>query len=524
MPPAPVTYRLDDTAAGRRILETAAKQFAHHRRSGAMGSTTYYDTFDWRIFNKQSHLKAQFDGRVRVLAWVRDDGSEIRRAPISETPGFAWDLPKSGLQRELAGLLQMRRLLPLFTIESQKETVRILDGRDKTVATLQLESSRVHPAGGNRATSSLPAILTALPVRGYDRDFEALLSALEGQDLDQLDHDLFTLAATAAGLAPGSYSKQLDLHLEPTLRSDDALRMVLKRLFQVMLQNERGLRENIDSEFLHDFRVAVRKTRSALTQVKGVLPPEKVAHFKKEFSWLGQITGPTRDLDVYLLKMPKYRASVPAALRADLDPLDDFLVRHQEIEHGELVQFLNTYRFESLMSSWNEFLEQPLQDQTDRPEADTPILDLASRRIWRSSRRVLMKGKAIEPETEAEALHRLRIECKKLRYLLEFFSSLYSEDEILQLINALKRLQDNLGDFNDLEVQQGTLKQFAQTMLGEKVGTASTLMAMGRLVERLEQQQAEERVTFHRRFDQFSNRKNRRRIKALFKPAESPVA
>ena len=150
--------------------------------------------------------------------------------------------------------------------------------------------------------------------------------------------------------------------------------------------------------------------------------------------------------------MPKYRASVPAALRADLDPLDDFLVRHQEIEHGELVQFLNTYRFESLMSSWNEFLEQPLQDQTDRPEADTPILDLASRRIWRSSRRVLKKGKAIEPETEAEALHRLRIECKKLRYLLEFFSSLYSEDEILQLINALKRLQDNLGDFNDLEV------------------------------------------------------------------------
>lgn len=524
MPPAPVTYRLEDTAAGRRVLELTARHFPHHRRSGEMCSTTYFDTFDWRVFNQKTVLIAHFDGRARVLKWVREDGSEIQRTPLSHPPGFARDLPEGGLRTELVDLLQMRRLLPLFTIESQREAIRILDGREKTVAAVDLESSRVHPAGGNRPTASLPTVLTAKPVRGYEKDFEALLRALEGQGLERLEHDLFALAASTAGLKPGSYSRKLDLHLEPDQRSDEALKVVLKRLFEVMLQNERGLRENIDSEFLHDFRVAVRRTRSALTQLKGVLPANKVAYFKKEFSWLGQITGPTRDLDVYLLKMPGYRASVPEALRGDLDPLDEFLVCHQEIEHGELVQFMNTHRFESLMSSWNEFLEQPLTEDTDRPEAATPILDLASRRIWHSSRKVLKKGRAIEPGTPAEALHRLRIECKKLRYLLEFFRSLYPDKEMLLLINALKRLQDNLGDFNDLEVQQATLKQFAQSMLAEKVGTATSLMAMGRLVERLEQQQVKERQTFHRRFDQFSSRKNRQRFKALFKPAETSAA
>jgi hypothetical protein len=53
-------------------------------------------------------------------------------------------------------------------------------------------------------------------------------------------------------------------------------------------------------------------------------------------------------------------------------------------------------------------------------------------------------------------------------------------------------------------------------MLAEKIGTANSLMAMGRLVERLEERQVEERKTFHRRFDRFSSRKNRQRFKKLF--------
>jgi len=520
MPPAPVSYRLDDTAAGRRVLEIAARRFAHDRQTIESRSSTYYDTFDWRIFRQDSVLKAQFDGRSRVLYWTRNDGAEIQRAPITEKPGFVWDLPPGGLREGLGPILEMRRLLPMFTIEAQAETLKVLDNRRKTVARLQFEVSKAHPAQGDRPTADLPVVLRAMPVRGYDKQFEILVQMLQGEKLEVLEDDEFALAAVATGLQPGSYSRRLELQLEPTMRSDEALRFILKRLLQLMQQNEQGLRDNIDSEFLHDFRVSVRRTRSALTQLKGVLPPEKVAHFKTEFSWLGQITGPTRDLDVYQLKMPHYRASLPQPLRIDLDALEEFLERHQKIEHQDLTQLMGTQRFRSLVSEWEDFLEQSLAEDSNRPEGATPILELASKRIWRSSRRVLKRGGAIGPDTPAEALHRLRIECKKLRYLLEFFRSLYPEEEMLPLINALKRLQDNLGDFNDLEVQQETLEQFAQTMLVEKIGTANSLMAMGRLVERLEHRQGEERKIFHRRFAQFSSRKNRQRLKELFKPSE----
>ena len=77
-------------------------------------------------------------------------------------------------------------------------------------------------------------------------------------------------------------------------------KIVLHRLLDTMLANETGTREDIDSEFLHDFRVSVRRTRSAISQIKGVIPQKILDRFRPEFTWLGQITGPTRDMDVYL--------------------------------------------------------------------------------------------------------------------------------------------------------------------------------------------------------------------------------
>ncbi len=68
-------------------------------------------------------------------------------------------------------------------------------------------------------------------------------------------------------------------------------------------------------------------------------------------------------------------------------------------------------------------------------------------------------------DTEDEVVHQLRINCKKLRYLMEFFAPLFPENEIKTLIKALKLLQDNLGNFNDYSVQQIFLRQ----VLNEKM-------------------------------------------------------
>ena len=66
--------------------------------------------------------------------------------------------------------------------------------------------------------------------------------------------------------------------------------------------------------------------------------------------------------------------------------------------------------------------------------------------IGKRYRGVLRRGREITSASSDESLHALRIRCKRLRYLLEFFRPTYGE-----LLKAettrLKELQDVLGEF-----------------------------------------------------------------------------
>ncbi len=62
-------------------------------------------------------------------------------------------------------------------------------------------------------------------------------------------------------------------------------------LLGILVANEGGLRANLDTEFLHDFRVAVRRIRSLLRPDQARLPAAAVEHFSTEFGWIGRLTG-----------------------------------------------------------------------------------------------------------------------------------------------------------------------------------------------------------------------------------------
>ena len=57
--------------------------------------------------------------------------------------------------------------------------------------------------------------------------------------------------------------------------------------------------------------------------------------------------------------------------------------------------------------------------------------------------------------------HLLRLACKELRYLLEFFASLFPREKVDDVIQQLKKLQDLLGHFNDLRIPEKYLMAVA---------------------------------------------------------------
>lgn len=493
---------------------------------------TLFDTFDWRLFQAGTLLRVSPSRRGFLWSWCHLDGEVRDETWESSLPGLLSSLGDNSLRRKLQPIVSMRRLLPLVELSYRNDPMRIVDEEEKTRVRLFRQSGevRVHKSLEDissrttrpRVARPLPTVLRLQSLRGYEGAFRRLEKALS-QDFgcQPCADNLLLRALKTSGTTrtPGDYTSKPDLDLDPAAPAAEAARQIHRVLLGIMLRNEAGLRRDDDSEFLHDFRVAVRRTRSALSQIKKVFPPQPLEHFRREFSWLGNLTGPTRDLDVFLLKMEDYRALLPAAVGKDLDPLTDFLADKQRREQRKLVQGLNSSRYGQLIEDWRALLEGEAQDV----HGGQPIVGLATRRIWRLYRRVIKDGRHIlqvasDAEAHANALHDLRIECKKLRYSLEFFRSLYPRGEVDPLIRALKKLQDNLGDFNDFEVQRHKLAGFADEMMGRKASKAATFLAMGRLMTFLAEAQERERLGFEVRFLTFI--KNKEQFEKLFAPAK----
>ena len=135
-----------------------------------------------------------------------------------------------------------------------------------------------------------------------------------------------------------------------------AVARLLLRLLDTLELNVPGVLRDIDTEFLHDLRVAVRRTRSAIKLLGQVLPADLAEHYKTEFKWLGDLTTPTRDLDVHLLGFDAMTEQLVAASPADLEPLRAFLVRRRAREFRRLAAALRGPRFRAIIQDWRKAL------------------------------------------------------------------------------------------------------------------------------------------------------------------------
>ena len=477
---------------------------------------TYYDSFDWRLYQDGSLLEDTRSGNEHTLVWQGLKGKHrCPRLKLRAAPRFAWDLPQGPFRTLMEPVLEMRELLPKVRVRSRINRLRILNKDRKTVAWLAIEENSLMRQKGVRPRK-LDNRVVVIPVRGYTKQGKELTNLLRKQGLVPAQEDLMQTALSLTGQVPGGYSSKLNLKLDPDMRADQATKIILQRLLDIMLENVDGTRIGTDTEFLHDFRVAIRRTRSALTQIKAVFPKRVIDRYKAEFAWLGQMTSPSRDLDVYLLSFDEYRNSLPADMQADIEPLREFLIRHQKIEHKALLKALDSARYRRLISSWRQFLEEPVNERSTLNNAGRPVIRVASERIWRVYRRAIREGDAITTNSPADDLHELRKTCTKLRYLMEFFQSLYPGGELKSLIRVLKTLQDNLGDFQDYEVQDATLKDFSHKMVAEGKVPPDTLLAMGMLIDGLERRQHQAHEEFAGRYAGFSARDHQDRFRQLF--------
>jgi inorganic triphosphatase YgiF len=239
----------------------------------------------------------------------------------------------------------------------------------------------------------------------------------------------------------------------------EAFRCIALGCLEHFQRNEKGLLTGGDSEFIHQARVALRRLRSAIKLFAPVLPLEFVAAYGQTWQTLAGALGDTRNWDVFLEEtLPPIAENFPD--HRDINRLRKAAQRRANSARKSVIGLLAVKEYPRLL------LEFTAAIYTLSDTLPMQIKDFARQQISshaRKARRMASRHAELSPEER----HKMRIAFKKLRYTLEFFSPLLSQQKLRPYLAALSQLQDELGLINDHITAEALL---AEALKGRPVG------------------------------------------------------
>jgi CHAD domain-containing protein len=437
------------------------------------------------------------------LTWAAEGRVLVYDPCVSSTPPVqSSDLPDSAAFARLAALVDGGELVAGPTVNSQIAVLACLDDEEKTTARIIFDRSET--LGG----ITLPMMIEVLPLRGYEDEASALEKKLKRS---------VALSSSATPMRElvrqGVSAGRAGAALVPTMSAACAWRIVLQTLNDSMVQSFSGVLSGNDPEDLHAFRVAVRRIRTILQDGDDVVDPESRDRFRHEYRWLGDVTTPTRDADVHLIEFPELAATLPPSRREELASFNEVLLRHRADCHAAMTVELRSMRRAEFGTAWLSFLADDDAWTGCGDLADEPVLRIVLRRVEKANRQLVKNGRKISKKSPAIALHELRKEGKRLRYLLECFAPLFDEKALATILRPLRDVQDVLGEFQDTEVQANALLELAGELAS--ADDHSALMAIGGVIEQLGVRAADARASFSKTFGRFDDRKVQRAFDQL---------
>jgi CHAD domain-containing protein len=516
VPAAPPTqsFSLPATADPDALVELLRERFDLAETKPSTAERVVYDTADRRLRSAGVELGLE-RSRSGARLVLHEPGSPPVAEPVARSKQYLLgDLPAGPLRDRLAPVVEMRALLPVAGLRSRVRHLTVLNADEKTVVRVELEVAEATERG--RPPRPLVPRLHLNGVLGYEKPL-ARVERVVGRELglEPATAPLIDEAVVALGGDPRGITGKVKPDLVPATRADAAAIALLGALADVTEANLPGTLADLDTEFLHQFRVSLRRARSVLRELERVFPPAEFARHRAELRWIQTVTGPVRDLDVQLLEWDDLTSRIAAPARADLEPLHALLVKRRARELRAMRRDLRGNRFREEWATWRAFLAGPLGPDDGRPDAAKTVQEVAARRIRRVHRRMVADGAHIDHTSPAEALHDLRKRGKELRYLLELFGGLFPDEVVKPMVASLKDLQEVLGRHQDRDVQADTLRALARDLAREP-GTSDTLLALGVVVERLDKEQADARGEFAERFAAFASKQQRALVKQTF--------
>jgi CHAD domain-containing protein len=470
--PPRVAFRLDHRSAPR--LQRVLARLALRAEPAETRAELVLDSFDHRLQAAGIGLSATGEPpllRCR-LARAGAPGVELELARL---PAFAWDFPRPHAIA-LAGALEARGVQPIGVHEQTSARRAVLDDRAEVVAWIEEESHRVRALGDGGAWTPGERRIVLGGVVGHDNELRRIAHALgraagpRARRTEPFDPARLLEPPERPGRWPT---------LKRGVRAFAALGRIGRAQLEVLEANEAGMRAGSDAEHLHDARVALRRLRSLLGQLKGVFRAAERERMVGELRWLAGRLGPLRDVDTLLFRMRLADAELAAALR----PATRRVERHRERLLAVLCADLDSPRFAKARELLRTRLVAGGARAHGGKRAAKPFHRVLARRLRRRLDAVTTRARALGAEGAPAELHELRIACKKLRYLLECCRGLVRKPALAPVFADLKALQSALGRIQDAEVHAQLVVRLARTHLAS--AGPKTWLALGRFQEQI---------------------------------------
>ncbi len=516
MPDIQHSFVIPDNQSIPSLVSSLKASFPVQEQAETVYHRVFYDTFDWRLYKNGSALEVYDDGKSQKIYWRADrDGKLKIQLGLKKTPRLATDLPAGEFRQQLQSVITVRELLPRIKLRINRHSYAVLDENEKIVVRLHFDVYWYEPSR-LRAARVLTRRLTIKAVKGYAKDYQRVEAFFQAMPLlmpmpiQSSQDNVMKLALIATDVSTDEYSTSLILRLDPEIPAEQVLKEIILRLLEIMRQNTAGCIRGRDTEYMHDYRVAIRKIRVALKQLRQLEPQAAISDYMSFFKTLGRLSNPVRDRDVFLRLLENYQTHFEEEGWQQLQPLRDYLLSSRAVAQKTLVKELKSSQYRENMKNLRHYLEQ---DETEDETHDRPIStvrQLADEKLWAINQSVLEQGKTIN-NSDAETLHDLRKTFKQLRYLIEFFRGLYPAVELRVLSQTLIDVQDDLGEFNDRHIQAGMVKAFI-----EQSDNEDAIKASEQIMKILRQQQDEAGKRFKTSYKAYSSSRSQKKLKEMF--------
>jgi len=456
----------------------------HRLKSGRGVSGTlksvYFDTDDLRLRDSELVLRVRHIGHRRIQT-LKSSGNSLagvarRQEWEAEISG---DVPEAQPLREAASALPLpedrlvRNLHPVFTTEVRRTKYMLrADGWEVELA---LDEGRLVGPDGSTPIAEAelelkrgePRILFDL-ARDLQRDVPARVSVTS-----KSERGYALLGGT--GLAPQRARPPI---FPPDCSIATAFQCIARSCAEQLLANQDVLFANRNPEAVHQMRVALRRLTSGVRLFADFTETPETHALRDEVRWLQSFLAPARDAEVFVADILEPLTAEMGKLPGFQALIEDFSDRRSTTLEAA-IGALADRRFTSIalaMGAWIEDGDWLAHDDPERRgRLDSPaqiyaasVLDRLDRRARRSLRHL--------GELDAESRHRARIRVKRLRYAIEFFAGLFPGRKTRRIVATLGRLQDRLGELNDIAVAGRLLREHA-----EQSGDQARLWAAGQI-------------------------------------------